>query len=195
METIISAFKARAKFFADAAANRGNPIKQGTLTIPKEKRLRNKLHLRFVSSKPCLVCGRQPSHAHHVRYAQERGLGMKVSDEYTVPLCSVHHDELHRVGNEKIWWANHGIDPLKVADELWAFTLKGEQIEASGPDRISNNLDLTIPALLAGMRAQNREINSPCFLEAQREPRAVARRARLRSSVVCGTFLIDNRRW
>jgi hypothetical protein len=57
---------------------------------------------------------------------------MKVSDEYTVPLCSVHHDELHRVGNEKTWWANHGIDPLKVADELWAFTLRGEQIEASG---------------------------------------------------------------
>jgi hypothetical protein len=131
-ETIISALKARARFLSDAAANRADPIKQDTLTIPKERRVCNKLHLRFVSSKPCLVCGRQPSRAHHVRYAQERGLGMKVSDEYTVPLCSVHHDELQRVGNEKIWWANHGIDPLKVADELWAFTLRGEQIEASG---------------------------------------------------------------
>jgi hypothetical protein len=60
METIISALKARAKFLGDAGANGGDPIKEGTLTIPKEKRVRNKLHLRFVSSKPCLVCGRQP---------------------------------------------------------------------------------------------------------------------------------------
>jgi hypothetical protein len=142
IETIISALKVRARFLGDEAANRADPIKQGTLTFPKEKRVRNKSHLRFVSSKPCLVCGRQPSHAHHVRYAQERGLGMKVSDEYTVPLCSVHHDELHRVGNEKAWWANHGIDPLKVAQELWAFTLRGEQFEASDSDRISSELPL-----------------------------------------------------
>jgi hypothetical protein len=68
---------------------------------------------------------------------------MKVSDEYTVPLCSVHHDELHRVGNEKTWWANHGIEPLKVADELWAFTLRGEQIEAGDSDKMSRDLPLT----------------------------------------------------
>jgi hypothetical protein len=36
------------------------------------------------------LCGRRPSHAHHVRFAQARALGMKVSDEFTVPLCSVH---------------------------------------------------------------------------------------------------------
>jgi hypothetical protein len=48
METIISVLKARAKFLGDAMAKRGDPIKQGTLTIPKEKRVRNKLHLRFV---------------------------------------------------------------------------------------------------------------------------------------------------
>jgi hypothetical protein len=67
---------------------------------------------------------------------------MKVSDEYTVPLCSVHHDELHRVGSEKTSWANHGIDPLKVADELWAFILRGEQIEASDSDKISGGFSL-----------------------------------------------------
>jgi hypothetical protein len=139
IEAIISALEVRSRFLSSTAASnstdRADPIKQGILTFPKERRVRNKLHLRFVASKPCLVCGRQPSHAHHVRYAQARGLGIKVSDEYAVPLCSVHHDELHRVGNEKAWWSNHGIDPLKVAAEYWAFTLRGEQIEDCNSDR------------------------------------------------------------
>jgi hypothetical protein len=40
--------------------------------------------LQVVTSQPCLVCGRTPSEAHHVRFAQPRALGRKVSDEYTV---------------------------------------------------------------------------------------------------------------
>jgi len=63
-----------------------------------------------------------PSHAHHIRFAQTRALGLKVSDEFTVPLCSVHHDEIHRTGDERSWWARREIDPLKVAAELWAST-------------------------------------------------------------------------
>jgi hypothetical protein len=141
IEAIISALEGRSRFLSATAASNAtdsaDPIKQDILTFPKERRVRNKLHLRFVASKPCLVCGREPSHAHHVRYAQARGLGIKVSDEYAVPLCSVHHDELHRVGNEKIWWSNHGIDPLKVAAELWTFTLRGERMEASSSDNAS----------------------------------------------------------
>jgi hypothetical protein len=142
IEAIISALEGRSRFLSATAASNASdsaePIKQDILTFPKERRVRNKLHLRFVASKPCLVCGRQPSHAHHVRYAQARGLGIKVSDEYAVPLCSVHHDELHRVGNEKAWWSNHGIDPLKVAAELWAITLRGEQIEASNMESVNS---------------------------------------------------------
>jgi hypothetical protein len=50
----------------------------------------------------------------------------------------VHHDELHRVGNEKAWWLNHGVDPLKVAAELWAFTLRGERIEDNNSDKVGS---------------------------------------------------------
>ena len=64
------------------------------------RRLRDKTHLRFVAKQPCLVCGRQPCDAHHLRFAQSRGLGLKVSDEFTVPLCRAHHRELHRTGRE-----------------------------------------------------------------------------------------------
>ena len=42
-----------------------------------------------------------PSHAHHVRYAQPRGLGLKVSDEFTVPLCATHHHNLHDTTQER----------------------------------------------------------------------------------------------
>lgn len=88
--------------------------------ILKERRVRDKDHLVFVASQPCLICGRRPAQAHHLRFAQPRAMAMKVSDEFTVPLCNVHHDQLHRTGDERAWWARHGIlDPLKVADRLW----------------------------------------------------------------------------
>ena len=60
---------------------------------PKPRRLRDKLHREFVAAQPCVVCGRQPSDAHHLRFTQPRALGRKVSDEFTVPLCRMHHRE------------------------------------------------------------------------------------------------------
>jgi hypothetical protein len=91
--------------------------------LHKEIRRRNKAHLAFVASQPCLVCQRLPCDAHHLKFAQPRSLGRKVSDEFTVPLCREHHQELHRHGNEMAWWTNLQIDPRKVANELWLATL------------------------------------------------------------------------
>ena len=42
-----------------------------------------------------------PSHAHHIRYAQSKGLSLKVSDEFTVPLCAIHHHQIHTTGKER----------------------------------------------------------------------------------------------
>ncbi len=85
----------------------------------KTIRLRDKDHRKFVSSQPCLVCGRSPADAHHLRFAQPRALGRKVSDEFTVPVCRVHHRELHRHGDEAAWWQKTMIDPLPIARRLW----------------------------------------------------------------------------
>jgi hypothetical protein len=74
--------------------------------LPKAVRRRSKAHLAFVASQPCLVCQASPCDAHHLKVAQPRSLGRKVSDEFTVPLCRKHHRELHRHGNEANWWAN-----------------------------------------------------------------------------------------
>jgi DNA recombination protein Rad52 len=94
-------------------------IDKSMLAIGEIKRIRSKEHLGYVARQPCLICGRAPSHAHHIRFAQLRGLGLKVSDEFTVPLCAIHHTENHATGNERRWWEEHKIEPLAVAEELW----------------------------------------------------------------------------
>jgi Rad52/22 family double-strand break repair protein len=97
-------------------------IDKSVLTISEPKRIRDKAHLRFVTSQPCLICGRQPSDPHHLRFAQPRALGLKVSDEFTVPLCRGHHRQLHQAGDEVAWWSNHHLEPLIMALRLWQQT-------------------------------------------------------------------------
>lgn len=101
--------------------------------IAKTIRLRDKEHRRYVAKQPCLVCGRTPAEPHHLRFAQPRALGRKVSDEFTIPICRLHHRELHRNGNEEAWWAGHGIDPVPIALALWQRTrVNGAGIAAPG---------------------------------------------------------------
>src|SRR5262245_42207387 len=90
-------------------------IDKSQLVIAEPKRLRDKAHLKFVASQPCLVCGRQPSDPHHLRFAQPRAIGLKVSDEFTVPLCRGHHRQLHQAGNEVAWWNGIKVNALEVA--------------------------------------------------------------------------------
>jgi DNA recombination protein Rad52 len=97
-------------------------IDKSELAIAEPKRLRDKAHLKFVASQPCLICGRQPSDPHHLRFAQPRGIGLKVSDEFTVPLCRGHHRQLHQAGNEVNWWEDLKINALEIAKNLWEQT-------------------------------------------------------------------------
>ncbi|RXH25792.1 single-stranded DNA-binding protein [Bradyrhizobium nanningense] len=105
----------------DAEAALQPALPEAGLAYPKEpSRKRSKAHLSFVKEQPCLVCQQTPCDAHHLKFAQPRALGRKVGDEFTVPLCRAHHEELHRHGNERAWWANLQIAPLPVAHNLWA---------------------------------------------------------------------------
>jgi hypothetical protein len=92
------------------------------LTFREPRRVRDRDHIRHVIKQPCLVCGRRPSDPHHLRFAQSRALGRKVSDEFTVPLCRGHHRELHRHGDEAGWWQKLGLDPTSAARTLWLTT-------------------------------------------------------------------------
>jgi ERF superfamily len=97
-------------------------IDKSHLPYPEPRRIRDRDHVRFVTKQPCLICGRRPADPHHLRFAQHRALGRKVSDEFTVPLCRGHHREVHRSGNEAAWWTNAGVDPTVTARALWLET-------------------------------------------------------------------------
>ena len=101
---------------------RSTSIDKSVLLIPEPRRLRDKVHVKWVSKRPCLICGRQPSDPHHLRFAQQRAVGRKVSDEFIVPLCRTHHREVHRSSDEVAWWKQSGIDALDAARKLWRET-------------------------------------------------------------------------
>jgi hypothetical protein len=90
-------------------------VNKSALVLPAPRRIRDREHVKSVAKQPCLICGRRPADAHHLRFAQSRALGCKVSDEFTVPLCRGHHREVHRSGDEVAWWKKMGIDPTTAA--------------------------------------------------------------------------------
>jgi len=95
-------------------------IDKSVLTIAVPRRYRNRDHLRFVTQQPCLLCGRKPSDAHHIRFVQPP-----------------------RAGNEKAWWEQAGIDPLKIARKLWKQTRTLEGRIAPEPMRQELDPDQT----------------------------------------------------
>jgi len=100
-------------------AQQSRRIHKNVLALPEPRRIRDREHVKAVAKQPCLVCGRRPADAHHLRFAQSRALGRKVSDEFTVPLCRGHHREVHCSGDEAAWWARAGIDASGAARALW----------------------------------------------------------------------------
>jgi len=101
---------------------RPKAIDKSVLALAEPRRVRDRDHVRYVAKQPCLVCGRQPSDGHHLRFAQSRALARKVSDEFTVPLCRGHHREVHSSDDEAAWWRKAGIDPMLRARALWLKT-------------------------------------------------------------------------
>jgi hypothetical protein len=109
-------------------------LSQEVTVIGKPVRERDRDHLRFVAAQPCLVCGRTPSDPHHIKFAEQRTMGRRVSDRFAVPICRLHHRELHRRGNERAWWQKQAIDRLAVAARLWAKTHAATPTTGLGDD-------------------------------------------------------------
>ena len=107
---------------SNAGSDEPRGINKSVLAIAAPRRYRNREHLRYVAQQACLVCGRKQSDPHHLRYLQPRALGRKASDEFAVPLCRSHHRAVHRASDEQAWWKAVGIDPVKVARQLWRQT-------------------------------------------------------------------------
>jgi hypothetical protein len=112
--------------------DRATSVNKTVLALPVLRRIRDREHVKSVAKQPCLVCGRRPADAHHLRFAQSSTLGRKVSDEFTVPLCRGHHREVHHCGDEATWWDKAGIDPTVRARALWLKTHPLPSIPANG---------------------------------------------------------------
>ena len=97
------------------------------------------------ATSPASPAGPTPSHAHHVRYAQPRGLGLKLSDEFTVPLCATHHHNLHDTTKEREWWQDRKVDPLSIAQALW----HESQRRSSGSAENANSPKMTSEPVLS----------------------------------------------
>jgi hypothetical protein len=71
-------------------------------------------------------------------------MGRKVSDKFTVPICRLHHRELHRRGDERAWWGKQRINPLPIAAGLW------ERTHALDPAAAELASDMSEPTELNG---------------------------------------------
>lgn len=95
-------------------------IDKSQLALPAPKRIRAPEHLKWVASLGCTVCQRMPADAHHLKRVQPNALSRKPGDQWVVPLCRLHHRALHEAGNETNWWDKQKIDPVELAEKLWA---------------------------------------------------------------------------
>lgn len=65
------------------------------LAIPKLQRFEWRKWLQFVKRQPCVCCGQQADDPHHI-IGYGGKMGSKQHDLFVIPLCRIHHDELHR---------------------------------------------------------------------------------------------------
>jgi hypothetical protein len=102
-------------------------------------RVRDSGFLAFLRRQPCCVgplgcCG--PVEAAHIRFARPgqpmTGMQRKPDDKDATPLCAGHHrtnPDAQHAGNERAFWARHGIDPHELADRLYAEYLGAQSVE------------------------------------------------------------------
>jgi hypothetical protein len=83
-------------------------------------------HLSLIRQMPCCITLVMPGgEAHHVKSnTGERGMGLRSTDKWAVPMAHEPHMEVERVGSrkERIWFRERGIDVHALAAALWANT-------------------------------------------------------------------------
>jgi hypothetical protein len=144
-----------AKPRASGYRSRTRGVDKGALAFPEPRRVRDREHVRQVAKHPCLVCGRQPSDPHHLRFTQRRALSRKVSDEFTVPLCRGHHREVHRCGDEAAWWRKVGVNPIVAARSLWLETHPLAAVSANFFSAVASDQIYASPDRPVTKRARN----------------------------------------
>lgn len=73
---------------------------------PKLKRWESTKYLQWVKSQPCCICGSIADDAHHIIGHGQGGMATKSHDLFSIPLCRIHHRNLH--DDQKGWESEHG---------------------------------------------------------------------------------------
>lgn len=109
--------------------------------MQRQPRKHDEAHRKFIASLPRLICQDDTTtECAHVAMADlsvakpVTAMAGKAHDYFTVPLCGYHHRKQHEA-NERAWWEQHGIDPVKVALALYVASgdfERAEQIARGG---------------------------------------------------------------
>lgn len=115
------------------------------MSFPKPKRVVNKKLLAEVRARPCRVCGRTPSDAHHIKH---RGSGGGDEEWNILAACRQCHQNVHKIGLND--FAKRHIAERTIKTEYSAVRERvylhrlivrpvgGEQVDHKDRDRLNN---------------------------------------------------------
>ena len=104
-------------------------ISRTVTQVPKRTRAGDDLrYLSWLKTLPCVCCGKPADDPHHlmrVRDGQPRGTGRRNEDRYALPMCRMHHDDMHAPGkgaadDELYLLETYGIRARDLCDALWS---------------------------------------------------------------------------
>jgi hypothetical protein len=101
---------------------RRSVVDKSVLALPAPRRIRDREHVKSVAKQPCLIRGRIPADAHHLKFAQSRHLVARLATS-SRSRCAV--DIIARsitAVTKPAWWNKSGIDPTISARALWLKT-------------------------------------------------------------------------
>jgi hypothetical protein len=93
-------------------------------------------HLQFLRGLSCCCCRVAPAggggDVYHLRNAPggTRGTAQRAPDCWAVPMCELHRRAAERSPDERVFFAQRGLDPVVMARRLWRRTGQQEAGEA-----------------------------------------------------------------
>jgi len=103
--------------------------KREPLGLREAPQIRCRGHLQWVRGHECVVSNSMCAgniEACHVRSGTDGGMGVKPSDRYVFPGCTVHHAEQHRIGEQQ-FARKYSINLRQIADGLWLKSPHGKK--------------------------------------------------------------------
>jgi len=106
--------------------NRGPREKHKNSERFKERSGMSEKHCELLRKLPCCVTLKTPGgEVHHLKSGTgERGMGLRSTDKWGLPMCHDAHMEVENAGTkrERQWFLERGVDPHELAQALWANT-------------------------------------------------------------------------